>query len=83
MELVKINRTWDSSLIKWTDYSPEDQTLYVVFNNELAYTYDGVTAGEYKNFCDAESQGSYFAKHFRTKKTYKKDDNEDAGNTQN
>jgi hypothetical protein len=66
------SRNWDSSLIKWTDYSPDDQTLYVVFNNELAYTYEGISDEEYSAFCNAESKGSYFAKHFRTKKTYKK-----------
>jgi len=83
-------RSWDSSLIKWTEYTPDDQTLYVVFSNELAYSYEGVTEEEYQAFCGAESQGSYFAKHFRSKKTYNKientegvDTNESTGNTQN
>ena len=69
------SRSWDSSLIKWTEYTPDNQTLYVVFNNELAYTYEGVSDEEYLEFCGAESKGSYFAKHFRTKKTFKKDEN--------
>jgi hypothetical protein len=75
------SRNWDSSLIKWTEYTPDDQTLYVVFNNELAYTYDGVSEEEYSAFCSAESQGAYFTKHFRKLKTYKKVETD--ANTQN
>jgi hypothetical protein len=78
------SRSWDSSLIKWTEYTPDSQSLYVVFSNDLAYTYEGVTDEEYQEFCNSESKGSYFAKHFRTKKTYKKAEaDENTGNTQN
>lgn len=78
-----IRKEWDSSLIKWTEYNPETENLYVVFSNELAYTYDGVTNEEYQNFCDAESKGAYFSKHFRKGKTFKKIEANEPADTQN
>jgi hypothetical protein len=61
-------RDWTSSLIKHTQYNPEDKELLIVFKNGQQYLYSEVTDEEYQNFCKAESQGSFFAKNFRTKK---------------
>lgn len=84
MEPGTTNRKeWDSSLIKWTEYTSETESLYVVFSNELAYTYDGVTQEEYQKFCEAESKGSYFSKHFRKGKTFKKIETNESADTQN
>ncbi len=64
-------RDWTSSLIKHTQYNPDEKELHVVFKNEQQYVYSEVTDEEYQSFCKAESQGSFFAKNFRTKKFIK------------
>ena len=73
MEIVTVEgREWVSTLIKRTEYTPDNQTLSVEFNNDQTYVYSEISETEYQDFCNAESQGKYFGQNFRTKKPYKK-----------
>jgi len=65
-------REWASSLIKRTEYTPDYQTLEVEFSNGATYIYSEINETEYREFCEAESQGKYFGLNIRTKKPYKK-----------
>lgn len=65
-------REWTSSLIKHTEYNPDDEQLFIVFQNEQQYVYLGITKEIYNNFCEAESVGSYFGKNIRGKFDYAK-----------
>jgi hypothetical protein len=65
-------RTWQSSLIKSTEYTPDTKELRIVFSNDIPYVYKDVLESEYEEFCKAESQGSYFIKTFRGKKEFTK-----------
>lgn len=65
-------REWTSSLIKQTEYNPDDQQLLIVFQNEQQYVYLGITKEIYNSFCEAESVGSYFGKNIRGKFDYAK-----------
>jgi len=70
---------WTSSLIKYTQYVQEEQKLFVNFNNEAQYLYYEITIDEYENFCKAESQGAYFGKNLRGKRSYSKVNGEEIG----
>ena len=73
MEIVTSEgREWTSSLIKYTEYIPDYQTLRIEFANGQAYNYSEINEKEYEEFCTAESQGKYFGVNFRTKKPYVK-----------
>jgi hypothetical protein len=63
-------RDWTSSLIKHTEYNPDDKQLSVTFQNGKDYLYYDVTEEDYQSFCSAESQGSYFGKNIRGKKDF-------------
>lgn len=65
-------REWTSSLIKHTEYNPDDEQLFVVFQNEQQYVYLGITKEIYRDFCESESVGSYFGKNIRGKFSYAK-----------
>ena len=63
-------RDWSSSLIKHTEYNPDDKQLTVTFQNGKDYLYYDITEEDYQAFCSAESQGSYFGKNIRGKKDF-------------
>lgn len=65
-------REWASSLIKRTEYTPDNKTLEVEFTNGAIYIYSDINEAEYDDFCNAESQGKFFGTNIRTKKPYKK-----------
>lgn len=76
MKLVTTEgREWSSSLIKHTEYNPDDQQLFIVFQNEAQYVYLGITKEIYNSFCEAESVGTYFGKNIRGKFDYAKIEN--------
>ena len=75
-------RKWNSSLIKYTEYVPDTNQLTVTFSNDKVYIYEEITEKDYQDFCNAESQGSFFAKNFRTKKFTKVETDEKDGDTQ-
>lgn len=70
-------RIWNSSVIKKTEYNPDDQELYVELHKGNMYLYGEVTQEEYDRFCAAESQGSFFNQELRGKKPYAKIEIED------
>lgn len=74
-------RNWNSSIIKRTEYNPDDQELYVELTNENMYIYGEVTQEEYNEFCAAESQGAFFNQKLRGKKPYAKIEKEENGNS--
>jgi KTSC domain len=56
----------DSSMFLEVGYSPETKVLEVKFkSNGAVYAYDGVTLGDWREWCAAESKGSHFSKHIR------------------
>lgn len=63
-------RHWDSSLIAHTEYNPDDSQLSIRFKNGKDYIFYGVNEKEYEEFCNAESQGSFFGKNIRGKKDF-------------
>ncbi len=65
-------RNWDSSIIKRTEYNPDDMELYIELTNNNMYLYGEVTQEEYNEFCAAESQGAFFNQKLRGKKPYAK-----------
>lgn len=67
-------REWESSLIQSTTYNYEKEILTVEFNNHQEYTYEEVSFTDYKEFCDAESQGKHFLSNIRNSKKYQKVD---------
>jgi len=69
-------RNWNSSIIKRTEYNPDDRELYVELTNNNMYLYGEISQQEYDDFCTAESQGAYFNQHLRGKKPYAKIENE-------
>ena len=73
MKLVTTEgRDWTSSLIKHTEYIPDDEQLFIMFQNEAQYVYSGITKEIYRSFCEAESVGTYFGKNIRGKFDYAK-----------
>jgi hypothetical protein len=73
IKLVTVEgREWTSSLIKHTEYNPDDEQLFIVFQNEAQYVYLGIDKKTYEEFCNAESVGSYFGKNLRGKYDYAK-----------
>jgi hypothetical protein len=70
-------RIWNSSVIKKTEYNPDDLELYVELTNSNMYLYGEVTQEEYNEFCAAESQGAFFNQKLRGKKPYAKIEIED------
>jgi hypothetical protein len=54
-----------SSNISGHGYDEASQTLAVQFNSGKVYHYAGVEPGVAKDFADAESKGSFFAKNVR------------------
>ena len=73
IKLVTVEgREWTSSLIKHTEYNPDDEQLFIVFQNEAQYVYLGINKNTYEEFCNAESVGSYFGKNLRGKYSYAK-----------
>jgi hypothetical protein len=65
-------RNWNSTIVKRTEYNPDDNHLYVELLNGNMYIYGEVTQEEYNDFCAAPSQGAFFNKNFRGKKPYAK-----------
>ncbi len=65
-------REWDSSLINSTTYNYDKEVLTVEFNNGQEYMYEAITLKEYKEFCDAESQGKHFLANIRNSKKFEK-----------
>lgn len=50
----------NSSQIKEYYYDEKKQELHLVFRNNKLYKYAPITAEEFKEFEEAESQGTYF-----------------------
>jgi hypothetical protein len=67
-------REWDSSLIQSTTYNYEKEALTVEFNNHQEYMYEEVSFNDYKEFCNAESQGKHFLANIRNSKKFQKVD---------
>lgn len=65
-------RIWNSSVIKKTEYNPDDLELYVELHKGNMYLYGEVSQEEYERFCAAESQGAFFNQELRGKKPYAK-----------
>lgn len=65
-------RIWNSSVIKKTEYNPDDLELYVELHKGNMYLYGEVSQEEYERFCTAESQGAFFNQELRGKKPYAK-----------
>jgi hypothetical protein len=58
----------DSSMFSAVGYDPATKTLEVEFkSNGAVYAYDGVTLGDWREWCAADSKGSHFGKHVRGK----------------
>lgn len=57
----------DSSTIKACSYNKNTKQLNVTFTNKTVYTYDGVSYARFSRLVNAESVGSYFAKHVKGK----------------
>lgn len=71
MKLITAERRdWSSSLIKHTEFNPDDKQLIITFQNGKDYLYYDITENDYQEFCSAESQGSYFGKNIRGKKDF-------------
>lgn len=59
----------ESSQVKEVGYHPESNTLVMRFKHGAGATYEypGVSQAEYDELLKAESIGSHFGKHFKTR----------------
>lgn len=57
----------DSSNIQAVGHDPQSNTLSVQFRSGAIYHYPGVTAEQHQAFLGADSLGSHFHKHFRSR----------------
>lgn len=55
----------ESSNIKAIGYDPANKVLKVQFLSGVTWQYSGVPPEEHAALMDAESKGSYFARHIR------------------
>ena len=75
-----IQQTWNSALLKATEYNPESQELVIEFNNGKKYLYKEFDQAKYDAFAGAESKGKHFLAEIKPKyndtNTVKIDENE-------
>ena len=57
----------ESSTIEAIGYDPETRQMKVRFKSGGTYSYDGVPAHEHAKLMGAESHGSHFHKHIKSK----------------
>jgi len=69
----KVKCIYRSSNILASTYTKESSELVIIFNNGGTYLYNDVKDNEYMRFEIAESQGSVFNSHIKTKSFEKKD----------
>ena len=62
-----------SSNIKAIDYDPTTKTLTIEFNSGGLYEYHDVTEAEHNTLLKADSIGSHFHQHIKSKKFTKKE----------
>ncbi len=55
----------DSSMINRVEYTPTNTTLYIVFNNNNVYGFEGVPPEMFQALCKAPSAGQFFNKQIR------------------
>ena len=60
----------DSSMINRVEYTPANQTLYVIFNNNSVYGFEGVQPELFDGLCKAPSAGQFFNRQIRDKYSY-------------
>lgn len=64
---VKLQPIAGSSNIAATSHDPRTKAMQIKYHNGSLWQYDGVPASEHNELRSAESVGSHFHKHIKTK----------------
>lgn len=59
--------TWESSLLKTTEYSEELEEFIITFSNDARYKYKKFNKELYLDFLNSESKGNFFVSNIRNK----------------
>jgi len=77
--ITKTKNTYDSSLVKESEYDLKTKELEIKFPSAI-YIYHGVSIGDYNEFAEAESQGTALNNVIKGKYEFTKIEKEDAIN---
>jgi hypothetical protein len=69
-------RSYDSKMIKQSEYTPDTKVLVVTFNNGQQYSYEDVDEDVMEEFMDPESAGKFFLENIKGHYEYEKLDDE-------
>ncbi len=60
----------DSSMINRVEFTPVNQTLYIIFNNNTVYGFEEVPPEVFDALCKAPSAGIFFNKQIKDRYSF-------------